>query len=226
MSANSFIARRSNSSFGSISASGTRGDHRIDRPRNHVLSEHDRDPARVRKQLALVAQKTSAFGEQRQPSLQRLRGSHVPAVTPERLVALVGVVVQDEQVAHLLEILLHPAVVFVAKNRRLRSVGKQRDEAADALPDEVQRRRFQRLEKTRRETDGDAVLLPEFLAMAGREADEPRRYPCIWPSRPSISMDVASSSLMNSLQKMCPLPVRRCVGIFHCQPADFAVDRV
>ena len=69
----SFIARRSRSSFGSISDDRDAGDQRVDGARNHVLPDHDGDPARVREELALVAQEPPAFGEQCEPALQRLR---------------------------------------------------------------------------------------------------------------------------------------------------------
>ena len=46
------------------------------------------------------------------------------------------------------------------------------------------------------------------------------------PSRLLISTAVASSSLMNLLEYTCPLPMRCCSGMRHCQPALRAVARV
>ncbi len=46
------------------------------------------------------------------------------------------------------------------------------------------------------------------------------------PSRLLIRMAVASSSLMNLLEKTWPLPMRCCSGMRHCQPAPRAVARV
>src|SRR6185369_10373764 len=52
--------------------------------------------------------------------------------------------------------------------------GEHEQEARDHRLDEMDARRFERLEKSAGESDGDDVLLPDFLAPSGLETKRPR----------------------------------------------------
>jgi tryptophan halogenase len=62
----------------------------------------------------------------------------------------------------------------VANHIRQRGIGKKRDEAADALLDQINGRGLERLEKTGGQTDRDAVLVPKRLPAPRRETDVAR----------------------------------------------------
>ena len=92
----------------------------------------------------------------------------VRAVLPEfGIVALRGLVVEDDEVADVLEQSLHPPVVLVALDRVEALVGEQASGSADAALDEVDAGRFQRLDEAARKAERDDVAVPGELAPAG-----------------------------------------------------------
>src|SRR5690606_4560564 len=98
---------------------GYRRHGRIAGLRHDALSEQDRDPARCREQLFLVAEDAASFAKQRDLVAQRVRNLHRPAIVPERRVVAFGrAIVQDDEIAHLLELERHVPVVFVADDLR------------------------------------------------------------------------------------------------------------
>ena len=80
----------------------------------------------------------------------RLSGSvEIPEVLPHRaVVALGGDVVQQQEIAHAFEVETHAPVVFVGVGLGETLVGEQLDELGDAFLDQVDRRRFERLEES------------------------------------------------------------------------------
>ncbi len=102
---------------------------------------------------------------------RRLSGSvEIAEVRPQRaVVALGGDVVQQQEIAHALEVEAHAPVVFIGVGLRKILVWKQLDELGDAFLDQVDRRRFERLEKSGGKADGDHILVPEEAAPAGLE---------------------------------------------------------
>jgi hypothetical protein len=82
-----------------------------------------------------------------------------------------GVVVEDDEIADVLEHVLHLAVIFVALDRVEALVGEECDELRDARLDEVDAGRFQWLDETRGEAHRDDVGVPGELAAAGGEGE-------------------------------------------------------
>src|SRR3546814_5655563 len=75
-------------------------------------------------------------------------------MAPEgRVVALGRLVVEDDEVADILIEVAHAAIIFVAFERADRLVGKEGEQALDAVLDEVDARRFERFQKARRQTE-------------------------------------------------------------------------
>src|SRR5688572_2697528 len=62
-------------------------------------------------------------------------------------------------------------VVLVANYIRQRGTGEECDEAADPLLDEIEGRGLERLEKTRSQSDRDAILDPKRMPASRREAE-------------------------------------------------------
>src|SRR3546814_7466273 len=86
-------------------------------------------------------------------------------MAPEgRVVALGRLVVEDDEVADILIEVAHAAIIFVAFERADRLVGKEGEQALDAVLDEVDARRFERFQKARRQTESDDIVRPAQLA--------------------------------------------------------------
>ncbi len=102
---------------------------------------------------------------------------HRPAVVPDRrVVTLGGVVVQDQEIAHAVVFHFDPAVVGV-DDARIELPGRRGevvDQRGDRDLDQIDAGRFERLEKSAREPDGDAIAIPGLAAPAGGEAQESR----------------------------------------------------
>src|SRR3546814_11815187 len=91
-------------------------------------------------------------------------------MAPEgRVVALGRLVVEDDEVADILIEVAHAAIIFVAFERADRLVGKEGEQALDAVLDEVDARRFERFQTARRKTESDDIVRPAKLAAAGAE---------------------------------------------------------
>src|SRR5690606_18187086 len=66
----------------------------------------------------------------------------------------------------------HAAIIFGACQRADRLAGTAGRQATDAVPDEVNARRFERFQKARRQTESDDIVRPAQLAAAGAERDD------------------------------------------------------
>ena len=132
-------------------------------------------------------------------------------------------IVKDDEVAHRLVAVDHVAVVFVALDRADAAVGKQREQLLDAVLDQVDAGRFQRLEETRRQADARRHSLPtpclrrpavkrRRLRLGDRLAFEVRAA-CRSASRRAMkraAIDVAVAGAV--LQRDAPLPAGRMRG--------------
>ena len=105
---------------------------------------------------------------------QRVGHRHVAAMLPERFGALVGLVVQHDEIAAALELELQLPVVFVDVGLVERGIREEAHQPRHGRLDEVDAGRFQRLHEAAGEADRDAVPVPEFPAHAGDEAQRPR----------------------------------------------------
>ena len=90
---------------------------------------------------------------------------HVAASAPEGLVALVGVIVEDQEVAHALPFEIALAVEFVAIGLFDIAAGNQLQEARNGRLDHVDAGGFERLHETRRKSHGDDVMRPHPLPL-------------------------------------------------------------
>ena len=96
-------------------------------------------------------------------------------MVPEgRVIALGRVVVQDDEVAHLLELGLRAGVETVDIGLFETGAREHLQQFGDAGLDQVDRGRFQGFDEARGQADGDAVLHPGLFAPPGDEADQPR----------------------------------------------------
>ena len=76
---------------------------------------------------------------------------------------------QDQEIANTLVFGAQDLVVTVDFGAAVIAIGEQRQEHGDAALDEVNAGGLQRFEKTRRQSDRNAILVPEALAPAGGE---------------------------------------------------------
>jgi hypothetical protein len=104
---------------------------------------------------------------------QGVRDAHVAAGVPERLAhALVGVVVEDDEVADELVFRGRGAIELPAALFAIAAVRKMQDQPLDGNLDQVDRGRLQRLQKPARQAHADHVAVPQQLAPPGGEADD------------------------------------------------------
>jgi hypothetical protein len=81
---------------------------------------------------------------------------------------------EDDEVAHVLEHVLHLPIIFVPLDRVEAPVGEQSEQLGDAALHEVDAGRFQRLDEAARQAERDDVRVPGEAAAAGGEAEVPR----------------------------------------------------
>ena len=145
-----------------------RANRQSDRRRpGHILPQHHRHPAGHIEQLRPFAENPRVQPPHLQLARQAFGHLHVADIAPElRVVALGGLVMQDDEIAHVIEQLAHAAVVLVALQRADRLAGKQREQPRDAVLDQVDAGRFERLHEARRKPDGDDIVDPALFAAA------------------------------------------------------------
>ena len=81
---------------------------------------------------------------------------------------------EDDEVADVLEQVLHLLVIFVALDRVEALVREERDQLGDAALDEMDAGRFERLDEAARQAHRDDVAVPGLLAAAGGEGEAAR----------------------------------------------------
>ena len=129
---------------------------------------------------------------------------------------------QDDEIADVLENILHLTIIFVALGRIETAVGKQREQLADATLHEVDAGRFERFDETARKPKRHNILAPRETPHSGGEREMPRR-------RQRISLEVRKQQLLGLfaakmraridqpiahpvLQRDAPLPATRARG--------------
>ena len=78
--------------------------HLVMLSRHDALAEHDLDPGIFREQFVGNAEHAASFAEQVDAMLERCRNLHFAARAPEILTALVQVVMQDDEIADVLDL--------------------------------------------------------------------------------------------------------------------------
>ena len=125
-------------------------------------------------QLVLALPGMAALAELGDARSKLVRQIHLAAAAPERLVALVEVVVQDDEVADVLHLLAADLVVAVDQ-RRGDAIGREQgQQARHRTEGQVDAGRLQRFEEAARQADGDDVAVPALAAATGQEADQAR----------------------------------------------------
>ena len=143
--------------------------------RDDALADHHLQPAQFGEQLAVLAVDPAVAAEQIHLALQGVGDAHRPAVVPERrVVALRGLVVQDDEVADTLVFELGLRVVFGDVGGVETGMREEAHHPRDRSLDQVDAGRLERFEKTAGQSDGHAVAVPELLAPAGLEPDVAR----------------------------------------------------
>ena len=105
---------------------------RIPALRQDVLAGEDRQPAGRVEDADVVVGKQAARDEGLHLGRQTVRPRHGPHLTPEWFVALVGDIMQHQEVADTLEFQGHDGIVFACVVRHPRLVGKQVQKLRDA----------------------------------------------------------------------------------------------
>src|SRR5579863_2988578 len=139
-----------------------------------LLARQDRLPALDREQLAVVAQDAAVAAEELEALAQAVGKLHVAALPPELPGALRQAIVRDQEVARPLVIEGKLPVVAVDVGRPEMAVGEERQQEKDAALDQMDAGGLERLEESRRQADGDAVLVPAEPAPPGRELQAQR----------------------------------------------------
>ncbi|MHC1608583.1 hypothetical protein KO13_14540, partial [Listeria monocytogenes] len=104
---------------------------------------------------------------------------HACALPPERrVVALGGLVMQDQEIADAFVFEAGLPVVLVHQHRVAVAIREHRQQPADAGLDQVDAGGFQRLHETGGQTQRYAVALPRLASHAGGEAQWTRRAQC------------------------------------------------
>src|SRR6187431_2399733 len=143
--------------------------------RANTLPFHYLYPAQLAKQLIVLAEEAAVAAVQVDLVLQRGRHFHRAAVLPERrVVALRGLVVQDDKVTRALVLDTRLRVDLVDVGLIEVGTREQRHQPRDRRLDQVDVGGLDRLEEPGRQTQGDAVAVPYALASARHEGDVPR----------------------------------------------------
>src|SRR5690606_25247266 len=104
-----------------------------------------------------------------------IRQLHVAAINPElRVVALVGVIMQHEEITDAFELPGHGAIVWLDLDRGDVAIGEERHEVGEAALDQVDAGRLERLEESGRQPERETVLVPKLLAASCDEFDDAR----------------------------------------------------
>src|SRR5690606_8046828 len=141
---------------------------------HHALAEHAVGPRIQPEQLVLALPGVAGLAEHLDPLGQARRQFHLPALLPQRLVALVEVVVQHDEITHVLQLLAVDLVVAV--HRRLADALEREElhQAGDRAQGQVDAGGLQRLDEAARQAEGDHILVPGLEPAPGAERDDPR----------------------------------------------------
>src|SRR6185437_7868830 len=132
------------------------------------------EPVVLLEELRGIKEDAAAVAEVFDLESQRFRDLHRAGVAPKRLLPLLRVIVQDQEIPYPLILESAGAIEFLRQHRVAVAVWKQRQQPRDRRLDQVNRSRLQRLEKSRRQADGDAIARPELPPDPGGEAQRPR----------------------------------------------------
>ena len=134
-----------------------------------ALADHHRQPARDIEQLVLVFEDSALVGEQVDLAPQRIGHRHRADLGPERVGTARRLVMEHDEVTHALISFGDYAIIFVALDITERHVREQLEQLLDAMLDEPDAGRFERLQKACGQADGDDIALPAPGPAAGLE---------------------------------------------------------
>ncbi|EGF91605.1 hypothetical protein ABI_30220 [Asticcacaulis biprosthecium C19] len=141
--------------------------------RQHPLADQHREPALFLEQFRRQHGRLAGGGEQIQARLQAVGNAHVLAVAPEgRVVALGHMVVRDQEILDVDILRQHLVIIAPGDGRRDAALGEVGQKLGQPDLDQVDRGRFQRLQETRRQAQGDDVLVPHLAAVPCDEAQD------------------------------------------------------
>ena len=140
------------------------------------LAQHDLQPGVDLEQLARRLEQVAAFAEQGDALGQAVGDLHLAHAVPERAVGPFGqLVVQDDEVADLLQLVIGQAVVALDHGGADPVEREQLHQPADPDHDHVDRGGLQRLDEAAGQTQRHDVLIPGLAPLAGAVADQARR---------------------------------------------------
>src|SRR5688572_794207 len=135
---------------------------------SHTLPPQHLQPARELKQVFRGTENSRGLAEQLHLVPQGIGYRHVPASIPERVAdSIVGVVVQDDEVADVFVLRDRNAVELATPLLKVAGMRKQQDQSLDGDLDDVNGGRLERLDEATGETHANHVAIPQQLAAAG-----------------------------------------------------------
>ena len=137
---------------------------------------------------------------------RRIRDRHVSARVPERFAdAVVGVVVQDDEVADVLVFRGRGAIELLAPLLAIAAVRKQQDQALDRHLDQVNRCGLERLQKAAASPMHTTFRFHNCLRRPGGEANQPRlgERRCIEIRRPTARVRAHRSYARKNRRGRC-----------------------
>src|SRR5690606_2409392 len=144
------------------------------------LPQHHLDPGIHAEELIIVVPDVSPLPKGFDTVRERVRHLQVTVFAPELAVfSLVHVVVQDAEVANLLDLSTRFLVIAIDERLRDATEWEEANEPARARDDEMDAGGFQRLDEAARQAECDDILVPDLASAAGCEFDDPRLVQCL-----------------------------------------------
>jgi hypothetical protein len=133
--------------------------------------------------------------------------------------------VRNDEIADAIPFHLAHAVVFGSQARIEMTIGKEFDQPANAVLDQLDTSGFKRLQKPAGKAHGHAIAPPERFAAAGGKAETPgigQRRPAEAAQQGRLGRSIVhvGRGIDNAISSRC------CKGMRHCHPAARAVERV
>ena len=140
-------------------------DQRVDRRGAQAHTGGDIEPADIGEEFAVLRHDPPGALEQRHLLYQRIGQLDIADMIPEGLaLALVGIVMQQQEIADVRVFAFDIAVVAVDQHRVEAAIGEQVEQAIEPGVDEMDAGGFERLEKPRRQAEREAIADPHAFA--------------------------------------------------------------
>ena len=201
----------------------------------NILADKDGEPALLLEQATFIFRHDRPASERIDFILQAIGPCHLPHIAPQlAVIALVGDIMQHQEVPDPLELQIHKTIILVVITIRAGAIREERNQVHNPALNQIDAGRFQRLEKPTGQANRDTVFIPQFPPFAGQEEKLLRisqglpfqilhqRIDGVLVTDIAIAIDMAVADPV--LQRNAPLPAthaRRCASV----RTDRACDR-